>query len=104
MTLVGWSKAFEDHKTFGDIPARVRKVEIIYWIGILFSLGLTALGIVVMLSAPSGALKQMVLGLFLALDGAISWAVIKVWVHVRLAMYWVIWDAQKRQNKETQVA
>ena len=79
-------------------------MEIIYWSGILFSLGLTALGIVVILSAPSGALKQMVLGLFLAVDGAISWAVIKAWVHVRLGMYWIIWDAQKRQSKETQSA
>ncbi len=104
MRLVGWAKAFEDHQTFDDIPAKVLKTEIIYWAGILFSLVVTAIGIITMLSAPSDAFKQTALGLFVAVDGAISWAVIKVWVHVRLGMYWILWDAQKRQDREPQAA
>ncbi len=104
MRLVAWSKAFAEHNTYDDIPAKVRNTEIAYWIGLVFSLGLALAGVIVMLCAPSDALKQMFLGLFLALDGAISWAVIKIWVHIRLAMYWVIWDAQNRQRKEIKAA
>jgi hypothetical protein len=42
----------------------------------------------------------MLLGLFIAIDGAISWAVVKIVVHVRLAMYWIIWDSQNRKKDE----
>ncbi len=100
MRLVAWSKAFDAHKTYDEIPAKVRNTEIAYWIGLVFSIGLVLVGVSVMLSAPPDALKQMFLGLFLAIDGAISWAVIKIWVHVRLAMYWIIWDTQNRQRQQ----
>lgn len=104
MRVFAWSKAFEEHTTYDNIPARVRNTEIAYWIGLAFSIGLALVGVITMLSAPSDASKTMFLGLFLAIDAAIAWAVIKIWVHIRLAMYWVIWDAHHRQSKPTPVA
>ena len=99
MRLFGWSKVFEERKPYEDIPVRVRKTEIGYWVWMVVTIVLVFVGLGIMLSAPSDNLKQMLLGLFIAIDGAISWAVVKIWVHIRLAMYWIIWDSQNRQKK-----
>jgi hypothetical protein len=99
MRLIGWSTVFEERKTYRNIPAKVRETEVGYWFWLLMSIAAAAVGLAVMLSAPEGHLKQMLLGLFIAVDGAIAWAVVKIVVHIRLAMYWIIWDSQNR-NKE----
>jgi hypothetical protein len=98
MTLSNWSKVFEERRTYQDIPTKVRNTEVGYWICLLVSVVLVFVGLAVMFAAPDGHLKQMLLGLFVAIDGAIAWAVIKIVVHVRLAMYWIIWDSQNRKE------
>jgi hypothetical protein len=98
MALSHWSKAFEERRTFQDIPTKVRNTEVGYWACLLLSIAVVLVGLVVMLTAPDGHLKQMLLGLFVAVDGTIAWAVVKIVVHVRLAMYWIIWDSQNRKE------
>ena len=50
--------------------------------------------------APSGDTRAQLIGLFIAIDGGLHWVVIKIWVHIRLAMFWIIWDAQNRAEQE----
>ncbi len=99
MRMLGWSKAFEERKTYQDIPSKVRNTEVAYWYWLLISIAAALAGLGVMLSAPDGNLRQMLLGLFIAVDGAIAWAVVKIVVHIRLAMYWIIWDSQNREKE-----
>jgi hypothetical protein len=100
MRFFRWSQVFEDRKVYPYIPVKVRDTEVAYWFWLLFSIAAAFVGLAIMLSAPDGHLKQMLLGLFIAIDGAISWAVVKIVVHVRLAMYWIIWDSQNRKKDE----
>jgi drug/metabolite transporter (DMT)-like permease len=99
MRLLGWSKAFEERRTYQNILGKVRNTEVAYWYWLLMSILTAFVGLAVMLSAPEGNLKQMLLGLFIAIDGAIAWAVVKIVVHVRLAMYWILWDSQNRKDE-----
>lgn len=92
-------KGFRGTKTYQDIPAKVRKTEAGYWVCLLISVVVALLGLAIMLNAPADSLKQMFLGLFIAVDGAIAWAVVKIVVHVRLAMYWIIWDSHNRDEE-----
>jgi hypothetical protein len=98
MRLVDWSKAFEERRTYQNIPTKVRNTEAGYFVCLLGSIAVVFVGLAMMLLAPDGHLKQMLLGLFIAVDGAIAWAVVKIVVHVRLAMYWIIWDSQNRKE------
>jgi len=40
------------------------------------------------------------IGLFLAIEGTVFWAVIKIVTHVRLCMYWILRDADRRLKRE----
>jgi hypothetical protein len=99
MRLLGWARVFEERKTVEDIPNRVRNTEVGYWYWMILSIVVSFVGLGIMLSAPEGSLKLMLLGLFIAVDGAIAWAVIKIVTHVRLAMYWIIWDSHHRNEE-----
>jgi hypothetical protein len=96
MRLIGWARVFEERRTVEDIPNRVRNTEVGYWYWLLISIAVSIVGLSIMLSAPEGSVKQMLLGLFIAVDGAIAWAVVKIVVHIRLAVYWILWDSHHR--------
>jgi hypothetical protein len=100
MRLYNWAEAFEQRHTLDDIPAYVRKTEIGYWIwlGVATSTGL--LGLALIFLAPEGSLKLHFIGLWLLLEGGFMWTAVKVVTHVRLAMYWIIWDRRNRQAAE----
>ena len=92
----GWKRTFEQKPRIEDIPDKVGKLEQQYWLWLAFSIVLGFCGVAMMLSAPQGDLRRMLLGLFMAVDGAIFWAVLKVVVHVRLAMYRTLWEARQQ--------
>ena len=98
--MFGWSKLFEEGKVYDDIPNRVRKTEIYYWVFIIPSILLIIAGWVVMMSAPPSDVRSMLVGLFLAIVGIVNVAVMKIWAHVRLCLYMMIWDRQNRLQRE----
>lgn len=100
MRLWHWAEAFEDSPILDDIPARVRRTETQYWLWVAFSIALALMGFAVILVAPSDSIKLHAVGLCLFVDGGLMWAVIKVWVHIRLAMYWMVWDRRNRLAAE----
>ena len=51
-------------------------------------------------NAPENDLKQHIWGLFLAIVGIVNIAVIKLWAHIRLMMYFLIWDSKNRIESE----
>jgi hypothetical protein len=99
MRLFGWSKVFEERRTYPDIPARVRKTEVGYWVWLLICIAVELIGLAIMLTAPADSLRGLLLGLFIAVNGVVAWAVVKIVVHTRLAMYWIIWDSQNRARE-----
>jgi len=93
MSLIGWSRKFEQYQAITDVPARVRKTELCYWCSLVAAVLIMLAGISMMLSS------QSLLGLFLALGGAIDIALVKLWAHIRLATYQIIMELQLRDKK-----
>ncbi|MDD5459297.1 MAG: hypothetical protein PHF37_07890 [Phycisphaerae bacterium] len=100
MRLFNWAQSFKETPTCDDILNKVQKTEIAYWIFLLISVGIAIWGLNVLIDAPDNNLKQHFMGLFLALTGIVNVAVIKIWAHVRLTMYFTIWDSQNRIENE----
>jgi len=101
MRFFNWAEAFKETPTYdANIPDKVRNLETGYWIWMLLSVIFLILGIAIVIGAPANNLKLLLIGLFLALDGCINVAIIKIWAHIRLAFYWNIWDRQNRIESE----
>jgi hypothetical protein len=100
MRFFNWAEGFEKTPTCEDILKRVTKTEITYWIFLALSVFIALWGINTIISAPENSLKQHAMGLFLALTGIINVAVMKLWAHIRLTMYFIIWDRKNRIDAE----
>lgn len=96
MHIFNWAQAFKQQRTFEDIPSNVQKTEIGYWIWLMICILWGFLGMLIILIAPQNSLKAHFWGLLLILEGSFLWAVIKIVAHIRLAMYWILWDSQNR--------
>jgi cytochrome b subunit of formate dehydrogenase len=92
MSLIGWSKKFEQYQAITDVPERVRKTEAVYWCSLIAGVLILVAGILMMLSANS------LFGLFLALCGAFDIALVKIWAHIRIATYQIIMELQSRDK------
>ncbi|MFH0909498.1 MAG: hypothetical protein V1929_12130 [bacterium] len=93
MRLMGWSKEVESYHAIQDVPARVRKTEIAYWCFLFMGVAILVQGLFMMhrdTHAPWG--------LFLALSGIVQIALIKLWVHIRLAMYQIILEMREMRK------
>lgn len=94
MSLIGWSRKFEQYQAITDVPARVRKTEIWYWCSLVVGLAILLAGIGMMAQS-----SQSQVGLFLAVCGVVDIALIKLWAHIRLATYQIIMELQLREKK-----
>ena len=92
MRFFNWAQAFKETPTCDDILKRVRRTEITYWIFLLISVFIALGGLSMIGNAPEDNLKQHAMGLFLALTGIVNIAMIKLCAHIRLMMYFIIWD------------
>jgi predicted membrane channel-forming protein YqfA (hemolysin III family) len=92
MRIFNWAEAFKETPTCDDILKRVRKVEIQYWIYLVISVLIAIAGINMMMEASDSDLKEVAMGLFLAIAGIIQIALIKLWAHIKLTTYFIIWD------------
>jgi len=100
MRFFKWAESFKETPTCEDILKKVQTMEILYWIFLLLS-ALTALwGIFIMIFAPENNIKAHFLGLFLAIDGTVQVILIKIWAHIKLSMFRIIWDSKNRIDAE----
>ena len=100
MRFFNWAESFEEHSTCEEIPKKIQKIEILYWIFLSLSVFICVLGILIMILVPANNSKALFLGLFLAIDGLIQIALIKIWAHIKLSMYRIIWDGKNRIEAE----
>ena len=100
MRFFNWAESFKETPTCDDILKKVQTIEILYWIFLLLSVGIALWGILIMILVPANNTKALFLGLFLAIDGTIQISLIKIWVHVKLSMYRIIWDSKNRIEAE----
>lgn len=100
MRFFNWAERFKQTRTCDDILKRVRKTEILYWVFLVLSVCIAIWGYNIINDAPEDSLKQHAIGLFLAIVGVVNVAVIKLWAHISLTMYFIIWDRQNRIEAE----
>lgn len=98
MRIFGWAQAFNENQTIEDIPSRVHKMEVAYWVWLLLTFLGSVVGLIMLGVASS--LKVQLFGLFFALEGVTLICLIKIWAHVRLTQYWIIWDSRNRLDAE----
>jgi uncharacterized Tic20 family protein len=100
MRLFNWAENFKEQPTCEDIPKKVRNAEIKYWIFLVISIALTIAGINMVIAAPENSIKQHTIGLILTIAGLINIALMKLWAHIILTTYYLIWDSKNRVDAE----
>ncbi len=100
MRFFNWAEGFKEQPTCEDILKRVRKVEIKYWIYLALSIALTLWGLGIIENAPENNLKAHINGLILVVGGFLGIALIKLWAHIILTTYMIIWDRINRIEAE----
>jgi hypothetical protein len=93
MSLVGWSRKYEQYRPVTDVPERVRKTEVWYWCSMAGAVAFLVAGLVLLAQG-----RMAMLGLFLAVSGVVDIALIKIWAHIRLATYQIILELQARDR------
>lgn len=92
MRYFNWAANFKETSTCDDILKRVRKAEIQYWIYLVVCILFVLHGIGMMQEAEEGDIKEIAMGLFIAVAGFIYIALIKLMAHIKLMAYFMIWD------------
>jgi len=100
MRLFNWAQSFKETPTCDDILKRVRKTEILYWVFLVLSISIAICGYNILNNAPEDNMKQHAIGLFMAIVGIVNVAVIKLWAHIIMTMYFIIWDSKNRIKGE----
>lgn len=95
MILVNWAEAFEEYKTFDDIEKKVRKIQIQYLIYLLIAVAIGLAGLSYIAQAPEGNIKELAYGICLVVAGIVQVAVVKLWAHMKLITYFLIWERRK---------
>ena len=96
MSRFGWYRDFQKPVSMDDIPAKVKKLEIQYWLWQVVCIAIAAYGVHTFMTVQGGNLTQAAYGLFIAVCGVVALGVIKVWGIVRHSMYWAIHASQSR--------
>ncbi len=100
MRFFNWAESFREQPTCENILKKIQTIEMLYWIFLLLSVIIALWGIGIMILVPADNLKALFLGLFLAIDGSLQVTLIKIWAHIKLSMYRIIWDSQNRIENE----
>ena len=100
MRFFNWAESFKEQPTCENILKKIQTIEMLYWIFLLLSVIIALWGIGIMILVPADNLKALFLGLFLAIDGSLQVTLIKIWAHIKLSMYRIIWDSQNRIENE----
>ena len=100
MRLFNWAENFKEQPTCEDILKKVRKIEITCWIFIVIFVLMTLWGIGMVQNSPDTDLRQQHIGIIVAVAGLINIALMKIWAHIKLTTYFIIWDSVNRIDSE----
>jgi len=100
MRFFNWAESFKEQPTQEDILTKIQKIEILYRIFLSLSVLITIWGILIIIFSAANNFKALILGLFLAVDGTIQITLIKIWAHIKLSMFRIIWDNKNRIEAE----
>ena len=100
MRFYNWAKNFEEMPTCDDVLKGVRKTERTYWLYAVICVLVVLYGISTMAEAAEDDIKEIAMGLFIAIAGFIYIAIIKLWVNIKLTMYFIIWDRNNTLEAE----
>jgi hypothetical protein len=100
MRFFNWAETFKEQPTCEDILKKVRKAEIKYWIFLVISVAVAIEGINMVIAAPENNIKRHTIGLILVIAGLINIALMKLWAHIILTTYYLIWDNKNRVEAE----
>jgi len=100
MRFFNWAKIFEETPTCEDILKKVGKLEKQYWIWLAITVFIAVSGFNRIQHASNDNIKQIAIGVCLVIVGIVNVAVIKLWAHIKLTMYFIIWDRENRIKAE----
>ena len=100
MRFFNWEQAFKETPTCDDILKKVRNTEIKYWIFQVIFVTITLAGFNILSKTPTSDLEQRAIGFLLLVLGGTHIAVMKIWAHIKLTMYFMIWDRENRLEAE----
>ncbi len=90
-----WARQFEAYDRMNDVPARAKRTEVIYWLGILLGSMLMILS-VIMIFHPELWLH----GLFLCLIAINLAFFVNLWAHIRVCTYQIIKEIQFHKDEQ----
>jgi len=92
--ITDWSEWLEKPATNENIKKAMRKIKIYYMVWFVISLLIVFIG----LGTISGAsdIEGKLIGLFGAIVGLSANCLMKVWVHIQLAKYKILWEMNNR--------
>lgn len=91
-----WVEYLEKPASFEEIKKQLRKNKICYLIFFVLSILIIFIGLGMMFS--SNNIKIQLEGLFIAIVGFGTNCLIKIWVHIQLAKYKILWEMNKRSE------
>ena len=95
-----WAADFKDPKTCEEILEQVGKTETQYHLTFASLFIVSMVGVCILISARANNTQVLLLGLYMMLVSFIGIVGIIVWTQLRLVMYYLIWDSQKRIEAE----
>ena len=95
MLLVNWAEVFEETKSFEDIEKKVRKIQFQYLIYLAIAVAIGLAGLHYIAQAPEGDMKKLAWGICLVVAGIVQIAVVKLWAHIKIITYFLIWERRK---------
>jgi len=95
MLLVNWAEAFEEPKTFDDIEKEVHSTAIQYWICLLIAIAIVVAGLLYIAKALEGDMIKIAWGICMVFAGIVQVAIVKLWAHMKIITYFMIWERRK---------
>ncbi|MBN1972845.1 MAG: hypothetical protein JW787_04355 [Sedimentisphaerales bacterium] len=95
MILVNWAEAFEEPKSFEDIEKKVKYISVQYWIYLIIAVAIGWAGLRYIAKAPEGDMKKLAYGICMVVAGIVQVAIVKLWAHMKIITYFMIWERRK---------
>ena len=95
MRFLNWTKTWDESLTYDEIKNRIRKTEIQYWIYLIISVLIAFGGLGTFQQAAEGDMEKIGWGIFLIVLGLVNVGVIKLWAHMKILTYFMIWERRK---------
>ena len=92
MRFYNWSKTFQETPTCDDVLKRVQRTEKLYWVYMVIAILIGISGLVTIENAHESDIKQIAFGVVVTVFAIVQVALMKIWAHIKLTTYFMIWD------------